>query len=86
MQKIGIRELKVHATAILRQVREQGSAFEVTYRGQVVARLVPVEQSANESTVEEFLEGWDRLAERIGRDWPAGVSAVEAVREVRREL
>jgi prevent-host-death family protein len=86
METIGVRELKARATEILRRVREDGTAFEVTYRGLVVARLVPLAQPAREQTVEAFLERLDRTAEEIGRHWPEGVSAVEAVREVRREL
>jgi prevent-host-death family protein len=86
METIGIRELRAQAPAILRRVREDGTAFEVTYRGRVVARLVPVDQPAGEGSTQEFLERWNHLAKEIGRNWPAGVSAVEAVREVRREL
>jgi prevent-host-death family protein len=86
METIGIRELRAHATEILRRVREEGVAFEVTYRGSAVARLVPLSQPPTEQSVEEFLLDLDRTAEQIGRHWPEGVSAVEAVREVRREL
>jgi len=86
METIGIRKLKAQATAILRRVREEGTAFEITYRGRVVARLVPVTQATTEPSVEAFLERLDRTAEEIGRHWPVGVSAVETVRDVRREL
>jgi prevent-host-death family protein len=86
METIGIRQLKVQASEILRRVREEGTAFEVTYRGRAVARLVPVTQPSTGQSVEAFLERLDRTAEEIGRRWPEGVSAVEAVREVRREL
>lgn len=86
MQQVGIRELREQASQILRRVREDGEAFEVTYHGRVVARIVPTLQVERELTVEEWLEGWDRLAEEISAVWPPGVSAVEAVREQRREL
>lgn len=40
MQRIGIRELRQHASYWLRKVRE-GESFEVTDRGHPVALLVP---------------------------------------------
>jgi prevent-host-death family protein len=86
METIGVRELKARATEIVRRVREEGAAFEVTYRRRAVARLVPISQPTTERSVEAFLERLDRTAAEIGRHWPEGVSAVEAVREVRREL
>ena len=86
METIGVRELKARATEIMRRVREEGTAFEVTYRGRAVARLVPIAQPTTAQSVEAFLERLDRTAEEIGRRWPEGVSAVEAVREVRRDL
>jgi prevent-host-death family protein len=86
METIGIRELRTRATAILRQVREQGTAYEVTYRGRVVARLVPVTQPTTTESIDAFWERLERATEEISQDWPAEVSSVEAVRDVRREL
>ncbi len=87
MQTIGIRELKEHASEILRRVREQGDVFEITYHGRVVARLVPTAQSkSSATTTESFWADWDQLARAISARWPAGISAVDAVREGRREL
>ncbi len=86
-RSIGIRELKEHATEIVRQVREKGVAVQITYRGQVVAQLLPVrppKQSAKE--VAAVWTDLDELAAEIGASWPSGVSAAEAVREGRREL
>ncbi|MCE7939175.1 hypothetical protein DCC79_15625 [bacterium] len=93
---IGVRELKAHASEILRCVREEGASYTVTHRGQAVARLTPVNpgQAFDEEdlspfgSVEEMNDGFDRLAEEIARRIPPGtaVSAVEAVREQRRDL
>jgi prevent-host-death family protein len=87
MELIGVRELKDHATQILRKVREEGAEYLVTYHGKVIARLVPTEPVPLSSV--ELDAAWadlDDLAEEIGKRWPQGVSAVEAVREVRRDL
>ncbi len=86
-RSIGIRELKEHATEIVRQVREKGVVVQITYRGQVVAQLLPVRpprQSAKE--VAAVWTNLDQLAAEIGASWPSGVSAAEAVREGRRDL
>jgi prevent-host-death family protein len=84
---IGVRELKQQASEVIRRVREDSEAFYITYRGQVVAYLAPVEteqeQRAKASKVWADLE---ELAREIKDHWPSGVSAVDAVREQRREL
>lgn len=41
MEKIGVRELRQHASRYLERVRH-GETLEVTDRGRLVARLVPV--------------------------------------------
>ena len=87
MSSIGVRELKAHTSRILRRVRDQGETVDVTHRGRVIARLVPAERP--QPTPEElaaFWEEWDRVGAEISKGWPEGVSAVEAVREQRREL
>lgn len=85
MTEIGVRDLKLRTSDVLRQVREEGRAFTVTYRGQAVARLVPV-GGAQRSTAD--LPGvWtemDRLAGEIGVSWPEDTSATEAIEEQRR--
>jgi prevent-host-death family protein len=87
MLSIGVRELKTHASRVLRDVAERGDTVEVTHRGRVVARIVPVAApeaaAAGDSAVWSDL---DRLAAEIGARWPAGVSAVDAVQEGRRDL
>ncbi|CAN5817739.1 hypothetical protein BH23CHL2_BH23CHL2_07550 [soil metagenome] len=87
MSSVGIKELKQDASRILRRVREHGESFDVTYHGKVVARLVPANvPEAEPVTHEEFWAEWDALAREISRNWPEGLSAVDAVREGRREL
>ena len=54
MERIGVRELRQHASRYLDEVRA-GKSIEVTYRGQLVALLVPPtnEQSARDKLVAE---------------------------------
>jgi prevent-host-death family protein len=85
--EVGVRELKQHAGEIVRQVREKRAAVTITYRGRAVARLVPAESIEGKRA--EAMAVWaemDELAQEVGARWPASVSAVEAVREQKREL
>ena len=85
MPAIGIRQLKEQASEIVRRVREESATFDVTYRGRIVARLVPVKQSQDDRAASlALLDDLDRIAAELA--WPEGVTAVEVVRDVRREL
>ena len=82
MVTVGVRELKQQASELVRLVRETGKEVQVTYRGQVVALLIPVKQAQKDDK-----NAWtklDHLAAEIGARWPEGVSAAEAVSEARR--
>jgi prevent-host-death family protein len=87
METIGVRELKARASEIVRRVRDQRETIGVTVRGRVVARIVPVERQP--PSPEELSAVWasiDEIAAEIGAHWPPDVTAVDAVREGRREL
>ena len=87
MRTIGIRELKQRASEILRTVRELGEEIDVTHHGRVVARLVPVRPERPRARASA--SAWstlDRVAREVGRHWPKGRSATDAVREGRRSL
>ncbi len=43
MNEAGVRDLKVRASEILRDVRDRRARYVITYRGRPVAMLVPVE-------------------------------------------
>jgi prevent-host-death family protein len=85
MESVGIHELKEQISEILRRVREDGEGYEVTYHGRAVARLVPVVEPKQSPSACGFWERWGRLSERVSARWPEGTSAVEAVREGRRD-
>jgi prevent-host-death family protein len=86
LEQVGVRELKETGSEILRRVREDGTIYEVTFHGRVMARIVPVHQSEQQLPDADLWAEWDRLAAEISARWPAGVSAVDAVNEQRREL
>ncbi len=87
MRSVGVRELKAHAAEILRRVRVDGESVEVTYRGRIVARLVPTRQPATvPRELDAYLARVDEAARRTAALWPYGVSSADAVREQRRDL
>ncbi len=87
MHTIDAQELQDQTLEILRRVREQGETVEVSYLGEIVARLVPVASSQQlHAEPEPELASLESLRAEIASKWPVGLSAVEAVREVRRDL
>ena len=82
MIAVGIRELKQQTSELIRLVREEGREFQVTYRGDVVALVVPVNHTASPDA-ETAWASLDVLAAEIGARWPADVTSVEAVAEGR---
>jgi prevent-host-death family protein len=87
MKSVGVRELKANISEILREVEEAGEVIEVTRHGQIVARLVPGgwtvpgDRDANGAWTD-----LNALAAEISALWPDGVSAAEAINDVRRDL
>ncbi len=87
MEEIGVRELKENASEVLRRVREEKAKYRITYRGRVVAELAPTSDDDREhDNWERIWAEMDETATQISKKWPKGVSAVDAVREQRRDL
>lgn len=84
MSAIGIRDLKANTSQIVRRVREKGETIDVTYHGEVVARLIPIKRARPKKKELAVWTDLEQLAAEIGLAWPADVSAVEAIRDVRR--
>jgi prevent-host-death family protein len=81
MVQIGIRDLKNRASQILRAVREGQAEYVITYRGQPVARLVPV---AGPEDGERAWQELERLSQEISAHWRSDQSALELLAQVRR--
>ena len=84
MLTIGIRELKQQVSEVLRMVRETGREVQITYRGKVIALIVPAHRAASALEESRAWKELDQVAEEISARWPAGVSAAQAVSEARR--
>ena len=90
MAEVGLRELKARASEIIRDVRERGVQYTVTYRGRPVGLLVPLEEAGIASpppTAEPATAAWEalvRLGEEIGRGWRSPLTSTELLSEMRR--
>lgn len=83
---IGVRDLKAHASAIIRRVWKKKDHYVLTYRGRPVGLISPIEQ-ANAHTKPSSEAVWDeldRIASRIADGWRSRKSSVEILSEMRR--
>lgn len=85
MSAVRGRELKEHTSEIVRRVREDKEFIDITDQGVVVARLVPMPRPTDREAVQRILDEEDRLAEEIGKYWPEGLSAADAIRKTASE-
>ena len=87
MREIGVRELKVKASEIMRSVRKRRARYIITYRGRPVGLLSPLQDQESSHATSGESAAWDeltRLGKEIGRGWPAGVSSADVLSEMRR--
>ena len=98
-RSISSEELEKDPIKYVRLVRDGADGFDIIEDGKPIARLLPAKPRIAEDaeaetprprlTAEELEEYWwqhRQLAAEISKLGPEGVSAVEAVREQRREL
>jgi len=80
MPRLGIRELKNRTSEVLRAVRQDKAEYIITYQGQPVARLIPLQDDAEEDVWTRL----ERLRREITANWKSEKSAAEIVSEIRR--
>ncbi len=97
MSIAGIDKLADNRRALLDDARRSGETIQIVDHGEVVAQIVPepqtlpnhrvtADQHERRASDAAIWEDIDRLAAEIGKEWPDGVSAVDAVRDGRREF
>jgi len=90
MPDIGVRELKTHASKILRNVRKRRARYVITYRGRPIGLLMPLEPTpaAGPALAPESAEAvWaelTRLGEEISRGWRSPQTSAELLSDMRR--
>jgi prevent-host-death family protein len=91
LHRVGIRELRQNLSVYLKHVREEGRAYEVTERGEPVARLTPLtdrpttiyEQMVADGRITPARRPWAELPEP--RPALPGKQLSEVIREMRDE-
>jgi prevent-host-death family protein len=90
MPDVGVRELKAHASEIIRAVRERRARYVITYRGRPVGVLSPLDTGGTapspvaDGAEEDAWETLSRLGEEIGRHWQSPLTSGELLSEMRR--
>lgn len=90
MPEVGVRELKIRASEIVRNVREHRTRYTVTYRGRPVGVLAPLDTAPQAEAALGNQPGtavWDdlrELGEEIGRGWRSPLTSAELLSEMRR--
>lgn len=91
-ERVGIRELRQNLSVYVRRVREEGRAYEVTERGEPVARLTPLadrptsiyEQMVADGRITPPTREWSELPEPIQLP-PGGPTLSEILQQMRDE-
>lgn len=87
-ERVGIRELRQNLSVYLRRVREDGRSYEVTERGEPVARLTPLEDRPRSLIEQMIADGRITPATRRWEDLPPPIelSAGRPLSEVLQEM
>lgn len=87
MPQVGVRQLKLEVSEIIRAVREEGAEYVVTHRGQAVAVILPVAEADAQADLPsaELLASLASLRARIAADRRTERSALEILEALRRE-
>ena len=85
---VTFQDLATSAESIFREVRETGEPIDVTNGQGLVGRIEPPRRDANDQparfeTMEDWLREMKELSEEISRHWPKGVSAQDAIDDIR---
>lgn len=90
-ERVGIRELRQNLSVYVKRVREEGTSYEVTERGEPVARLTPLpdrpmstyERLVAEGKITPATRPWSSLPRPLPR--LPGKQLSEVLREMRDE-
>jgi prevent-host-death family protein len=88
--QVGVRELRQNLSVYLRRIQEDGASYEVTDRGEPVARLTPLpdrpasryEQLVSEGRITPAVRPWSEIPPPVPL---AGRTLSDVLRELRDE-
>jgi len=92
MSLIGVRELREQTSKVIRQVREEGAEYVITYQGRPVAIILPLDTERAEAEMVQASKkampgGWEayeRMTKELRRDWPPDLSTQDLMDAIRR--
>ncbi len=92
MPMIGVRELRQQTSELLRKMKEEKAEYIITYQGEPVALLLPLDTEAVEQAIVQLgkrgaAQGWDayaQVAARVRAAWPAETDTQALLDEIRR--
>ena len=85
MADIGIRELKIHASTIIHQVKEKRMKYVVTHRGHPVAVIIPIDEvHPMTETGKSVLAELEALGQQISQNWQSDQTSTEILSNQRR--
>ena len=90
MPEVGVRELEIRASEIVRDVRERRTCYIITQRGRPVGVLAPLGTVPEVELLpggERATAAWDELSalgEEIGRGWQSPLTSADLLSETRR--
>jgi len=92
MTMIGVRELRQQTSELLRKLKEEKAEYIITYQGQPVALLLPLDTEAVEQAIVQVgkqgaARGWNvyaQAAERVRANWPASADTQTLLDDIRR--
>ena len=92
MPIINVRELRQQTSELLRKLREEQAEYVITYRGEPVALLLPLDADEVEQALVKLGErdsgqAWETylgVAERARDAWPKALDTESLLDEVRR--
>jgi prevent-host-death family protein len=90
MPEIGVRELKISASEIVRAVRERRARYLITYRGRPVGVLLPLDDASvtdRSLAAAQTSSAWQELTalgRQIGKGWTSPQTSAEILSDMRR--
>ena len=64
-EEIGIRELKIRASEVVRKVKENRARYVITQRGKPAALIIPLDAVVDRTKAEEVWERLEKLGEEL---------------------
>jgi prevent-host-death family protein len=77
VERVGIRELRQNLSVYVKRVREEGRAYELTERGEPVARLTPLEGRPMSQIERMIADGRITPATRTWAELPPPLPALQ---------